>query len=228
MRTGRSFAVFQTGDRGDFAGELRSVGAVNSAGTEAIVDLVRRHGARGVARQLEVDHKTISKLAAGSSPRPTLRAKIEAVFGIAPKAFDSAPATKPQAGRRKRKPVDVSAPAPQTAAPSSEVKKEEVPELEGPLDSRSELGTMVRQLRKELQRLNDDPKASARERAQVASAVTAAMRLVTKLDGSTSITMAGILRSDHWVKLRGAVIGALAAHPVALADVLEVLRKLAE
>lgn len=215
---------------------------MTSAGTEAIADLVKRHGARAVARKLGVDHKSIAKLAKGSKPRAAMLAKLKAQYSVDPALFASGekPTIVPATAKRRanyskkysaKTSPEPSSPERRTAIASEMQDTRPAPGshlLEGPLDSRSALESMVRGLSKQLEALNADPKATARERSQVASAVTAAMRLVTKLDGSTSLTMSGILRSDHWVKLRDGLCEVLAPHPEALSDVSVFLRKLSE
>jgi hypothetical protein len=208
---------------------------VRTAGTLAIEDLVRRHGVRGVGRALDVDHKTVTKLLAGSSPRAPLRERLQKAYGVDPKAFEAAehtPVPGPERARRRTR---------RLPSPGPEVEKGEAvaaaapppppsppPVDEGPVDPRAELGKLVTRLRQDLAKLDVDPQASPRERAQLAAAVTAAIRAITKLDPAPSLTMSTILRSEHWTRLRGAVLEALTPYPEALAAVLATVRKLDE
>lgn len=161
---------------------------------------VKRIGATGTGKLLGVSEGTVRAWLAGrASPRPKASEAILRILGA-------------------------------TSAPSSSkaVNRDPPPIDDGPLEPRAELAAMVRDLRAELGRLQNDPKATPRERAQLAASVTGAMRLLTKIDGPPQLTISAILRSEPWVKLREEIIGVLADHREALAAVSARLRQLAE
>jgi hypothetical protein len=127
--------------------------------------------------------------------------------------------------------LDLPGPAPAApAAPTNEVAKGEValplPLDDEPLDSRAEAQATVRRLRRELERLDADPKATARERANVAGALTSATRLLAKVDGSAELTVSQVLRSPHWRRVVTVLTDTLRAFPGANEAVGAALRRL--
>jgi hypothetical protein len=178
-----------------------------SAGAAKVAELVKRHGARAVGRRIGLSHAAVRKIVEGAAPRSETREKLRTVYGIPPEAFDVTPPAPPPATRASSR----SAPE---GTPASEV------------DSRAELVAMVRQLRGELDRLKADPQATSRERAQVVSAMTAALRLVAKLDGAGEITQGQLLRSAAWKRCAAVIVDAARNFPGACEAIGKALRNL--
>lgn len=73
----------------------------------------------------------------------------------------------------------------------------------------------VARLERELDRLAGDVEASARERATVATALTAATRLLARLSGQLEVTHAAIIRSAAWRRILKNFEDVFARHPEA-------------
>jgi hypothetical protein len=78
-------------------------------------------------------------------------------------------------------------------------------------------------LRAELARLGRDPKATARERAAVATSLTSAVRMLSKLDGSNEISEVAICRSKPFRESCKVLKEALRPYPEAARAVARAL-----
>ncbi|MGH7439124.1 MAG: hypothetical protein ACRENE_25835 [Polyangiaceae bacterium] len=82
-------------------------------------------------------------------------------------------------------------------------------------DSRRVAAETVERLRRQLERLDGDPAATPRERAQVATALTSATRLLAKVSGALDVSPRQIVSSPHWRAIVAALVEALAPYPEA-------------
>lgn len=83
----------------------------------------------------------------------------------------------------------------------------------------------VDQLRETLKQLSDTDGAQPREISAVATALTAATRLLARLDGTLEITPTMLVRSPAWEELSTGISEALRPWPDAAAAVVEVLSR---
>jgi len=180
-----------------------------SAGSIAYAELVLRSSHAALARRLGVSEASSRAMAAAQrKPGEGVRVKLEAL-GIPSESWDASPRRRP--GRR----PPAAPPAPTSAAvPAS---SEPVTPLEVTRDT-------IARLQRELDRLDQDPLATAQQRAGVSSALVSATRLFARLSGALDVTREQLLRSPHWRPLMGAIVAALEPFEGAVEAVARTLR----
>lgn len=166
----------------------RSSNADGFAGDVAA--LVRRHGPSDAAKRLGAATRTVERWAAGeTAPQASKKSTVEQRL-----ARELAkPATKSAADALREAPAD----------------RELVPAGD-PCDTAAQT---VARLSRELDRLDRDANATARERATVSTALVTATRLHARLSGALELTAQQIIRSPHWNDIVTALADALAPFP---------------
>jgi hypothetical protein len=199
----------------------------------AFVAVVARHGAAAVGRKLRVSEAAVRSWKTGSrKPSPVARAAMEAAYGVTAGSWEAEagpagdgdvapPSTIAQNAPPSRTPREVALPLKADPGPTSE------PAFALPAaDAKATASATVRRLERELDRLDGDVLATARERASVASSLTSATRLLAKLSGALDVTKSQILRSPVWESMTVAIVESLAPWPDASIAVAKALRKL--
>jgi hypothetical protein len=177
-------------------------------GSVAYADLVARSTHAAIARRLGVSEALSRALAAGQrKPGDAVRVKLEPL-GIPSEQWDA------PAPRSRR---------PRTTAPLSPPPAPSTPAV--PLGSAHDVTrNTCERLQRELDRLDQDPLATAQQRASVASALTTSTRLFARLSGALDVTREQLLRSPHWRPLVAVLVAALAPFEGAAEAVAKALR----
>jgi hypothetical protein len=173
----------------------RSVGAL------ALEALLESHGGVvRVAEAVETTEGTIRHAIAGrASPRKQLRARLEAVFGIAESAWDRESGSEPPAAKAPDPPLEL-------PPPSDDVKGMAI--------------ETIRVLRGHLSG------ASHREAGRISQAIAAQSRILARASGQFEITQAQIVRSPHFRELLGVIERALEPYPDAVRAVAKAFEEL--
>jgi hypothetical protein len=96
------------------------------------------------------------------------------------------------------------------------------------LDAHQVSKDTVRRLGRELDRLDGDKGATARERAAVSTSLTSATRLLARLSGQLEVTHSAIVRSTAWGRILRTFDEVFSRHPEATKALAEFARALEE
>jgi hypothetical protein len=199
----------------------------------AFVAVVARHGAAAVGRKLRVSEAAVRSWKTGvRKPSPVARAAVEVAYGVPAGSWEAEagpavggtvapPLTTASEASGPQTPHEVAHPPKADPGPTSEPAT-----IPPAADAKATASATVRRLERELDRLDGDALATARERASVASSLTSATRLLAKLSGALDVTKSQILRSPVWESMTVAIVESLAPWPDASIAVAKALRKL--
>jgi hypothetical protein len=156
------------------------------------------------------------------TPTPAWRRKISKRHPDVVASLWEAPPPPPQASAAAQaaqaEPAPPSTPASSTPPPTAAHRAAQTPAAFVVQESPEVVARdTVRRLRRELDRLDDDPEATSRERASVSTALTSATRLLARLSGALEISQSQILRSPHWQAIQQTIVDALRPWPESLA-----------
>jgi hypothetical protein len=220
------------------------MGAV-SLGARALAKVVRRHGARHVAKQVGASGSSVHAWSKGvRTPSGAARSALKTAFGIGIESWDettdtgAAPTMAPAASVAPETPSG--SPRTPNASPRPDRARRNgmavralgdsgpPPPLEDP---KALAHRLVSRIETELSLAQGNADYSPRERATLATAGTTALRLYSRLAGSLETTQAALVRSAAWQRILRAFERVFSAHPEAakaLAEFVEALRELGE
>lgn len=182
----------------------------DSHGAKTLRAICGRATIAAVATKAGVQESAIRHVLRGRrTPSRKFRTALGSAYGIALDAWS--PSAAPEPGRQASAPAPLARGANGATVPQGEPTAPD-------LDAKATCTDTIRRLALELERLDSAPDATSRDRAAVASSLTAATRLLARLSGQLEVTQVQIVRSAPWRHLMDLLDEVLAHHPKAASE----------